>query len=242
MSWADFEKSLFGKASTSGSEKAGTQTPSRTLNIIPNAVVQIRKFSSRFAQRLGLTSGQQGLDGYVSDLLAAMALNRFNPEDYFPDEILACMTGGAGALALNFSRVALVNPVGSGVLAVVTRIAATSSGGASAFQVGTDAAQTATFAALTLSVAGAFRDGRVGNPSFTGGATRCFMHNGTAAAAFANGPLLVRQAPASAEAEWGNADDAIFILAPGQAVIVTPGVVNFAITAEFWWRERPLNS
>jgi hypothetical protein len=232
----DLEKALWGKASPSRAEETSGGTP-RTTTILPTTVVQIRKYAARFAARLGLTTGTQ-LDGYVADLLSAIALNRFNPEDYFPDELLFCQTLSPGAVALNFSRVALCNPLGSGVIAVVTRIAASLSAVAGPIQVGTDTA------VLTVTVRGAPRDGRVGTAVFVGaGNSQCFLHSdNNLAVAFANGPVLTRNAPAFAMAEWGNQDDAIFILAPGEDVVVTPQAVNTALTCEYWWRERPLQA
>lgn len=219
-----------------GTPAQGTGEP-RPVQIIAPGSVQQSRWTRRYQRLLGV-SASSPLDGYVSDLVPAFLLGVFNPEDRAPDEIFGFAPAGSGAGgAGNFSRGILVNPLASGVLAVVTKIIVSAgAGGAVNYQVGTEIYNAANQPSVTLR--GMSRDSRTPNWTGIGGAMRCFIHNdNNGATQFQNGPVLNRIVPANDSREWGTDSDPVVILQPGTGVVVTPSAANLACQLDIQWRE-----
>lgn len=100
------------------SANTGEATP---LRIIKPGDVGQAKYAQRMRRLLQLSAASP-LDGYLSDLIAVLAVNRFELEDYWPEDLLvhgACISsGGAGA------SVVVLNPAGSGLLLIIETVIA----------------------------------------------------------------------------------------------------------------------
>ena len=165
-------------------------------------------------------------------ILPIVPLAKFNPESYWPDEILAFNQGAATAGgAGNFSRVALYNPGNSQVLAIVTSIAATLIA-AGTVQIGINI-----LTPLAVTTNSFARDTRQGLT-----APKCYIHTDNGGTAqFDNGPFLNRSLGAQGTLEWtGGDDNPVAILAPGSGIVVTPSAAATQMIAEFRWRERSI--
>lgn len=186
-----------------------------------------RRFTDAFRFKTG-----QALARIAKIVTPTAALSKFNPESYWPEELLCFNQGNAAAGAAgNFSRVALYNPAGSGVLAIITSLAAFIAGGAAAtLQIGL-----ATTTVLSRTTTSQVRDLR-------GGTSLAYIHtdnNGTVQ--FDVGPWLTRTVGANGTAEWvGGDDNPIAILAPASGLIVVPSSAVIGLAAEWRWRERAI--
>jgi hypothetical protein len=81
------------------------------------------KWTSRYRRVLRLQAGL-GIQDYPATLLAAVMLNQFNPEDFFPDEQLFVAFGSAIQTAANVSLVEAFMPGGTNTLAIVESLTA----------------------------------------------------------------------------------------------------------------------
>lgn len=208
--------------------------PGGRLVVAPASQIQDNRWSRRFKRLLALAQAS-GFDGYVQELVATLVVNRFQPEDYWPDEQLFFGTavvaaGGAG----NFSRFCIVNPVKSGVLVVVSRIGGVPTAAAT-LVLGTNDDS------LSVTTRLSPRDGR--SPTWTTvGGSKSFLHTDNGAAVqFQNGPVQSKPSASATDfREWGSVDDPVAILAPGTSLILTTAAANIGVTGECDIRETPL--
>lgn len=187
---------------------------------------QIQRLARLFQKRLGIL-GHIPLT-LLEDVTPTIEL--WEPSDaenhFLRQESLMAARGGAGAVAGQFSRVALLNDERSGALVVLEQLQMSSANNAQMV--------------LTPGVAGATgnnppRDGRIVNPAIAGGSFRAaavqvIASTGVAALiTLANAPILV---PGSFERQW--------VIPPGQQLLVENLVANQACEVTFYWREVPL--
>lgn len=82
---------------------------------------QEQKYARRYARLLQLSRGTS-LSDYMGALFPSLPLAAFQPEDFFPDEMLAMANPLAPQLAANFSIIGLTNPLNSGILAITEEL------------------------------------------------------------------------------------------------------------------------
>jgi hypothetical protein len=205
----------------------------RQLQVINVTDIGNQKYSRRYRQALKVLLASP-VDGFVSDVLPILTMNAYGRELDYPEDVLGIITDNIGASAGNFSRVCLANPAGSGILAVVTYVAAFGLGASMTVNIGIDPA------AGTLTLVGEARDGRA-LPVVGFGGTKCYVHmDNNTVTPFTNGPFAAKPYVTGTQGavEWrGGEDDPLFILAPNSQLVVTTSAVNLGVGAEFWWRE-----
>lgn len=96
------------------------------VQVLDGRSIQEVKFTTRLRRFLRLLTGG-GVTGALGDLTPVLAVNRFGPEDYFPDEERYCaantiLVPGAG----NLAQYAILNPATSDKLVVVEDAGVTS--------------------------------------------------------------------------------------------------------------------
>lgn len=167
----------------------------------------------------------------LDDLKGLITLENDRPEWYLAgQDQLSGVINNSAAVAGNLSYNALVNPLGSGLIAIVT------------FMSFSFAAASATLKLVNSGVPAAapFLTGEAGsNQGFSrdlrgllAGVRGSFGSN--LVSPFGNG---IQQIFNQQQIE---PKDSIAILPPGSAIVVEHGVANTAINGWFWWRERPL--
>lgn len=213
----------------------------RSVDVISTSDVTEQRFSSRFLLLLGIVKGA-GFTKYLSWLFPALAINEFSLDDYQPDDMPywasnALAAGGAGT----FARIGLVNPPNSGVIAIVSYMAAFAG---AAMTIGVRQ-ETATDAAGLVLAGGPFnansRDSRVGGVGNRPGGNRVLVMNDNLQAVVGGVTVSQHLASATLLAEWGgNGERGIAVIGPGHSLILEAETAVQAMTAEFRWRERAI--
>jgi hypothetical protein len=177
---------------------------------------------------LGNTKGDTGVERFSETLDVIMNPWSMPEWQLYRGDFFAAMDGVQAAFAAEFSCVALINPAGSGILAVVESISSTN---ATASNLTLEVTSEAVIrAALTgLEIKGLFRDRRR-----TATSTILSVLVGTEATAVGGeveqiaGPLGVTVAFLSVP----------YVLPPGQGLIVRSTTLVQQCRANFAWRER----
>jgi len=180
---------------------------------------------------LGMKDGQEGVERLSESLVGVIDLWRHPEFAQLRGERLCGGMRTAGAVVAEFSGVALGNPAGSGMIAVVEACAArvATLGQITQLEIGIDATFLAT---LTTSGSGFVRDRR----GLTSTASRLLIRTGTDAAATL-GQLLETNSPTVAEVQIPWLMPPV-ILAPGDGLLMIHQTTNTALTGIFRWRER----
>lgn len=226
------EHSLWGKAS---SDAAGGGPESGATPMIGNTVVKETKWNTRWRRFLRATVNVV-TGGFGPIVVPSVVLNRFGDEDYFPEDKLFWNQEKLAALALNFNMLGIVNPVGSGVLAIVNIEAwrETTAGEIIAFD---NSPNTAALVPPALGGSGQPRDFRLGLASL-GGSARAFVVAGQSAGGLVS-IAVSRGASGAFISPWRVPT---FVLPPGTSVALQPDIVNEGFACGFAWREIVLPS
>lgn len=205
---------------------AGPAVPLGSAPTLPLSVIRDPRWERRLT-RLLQTKGSPTVADYAQVVLAALALNQFQPEDFFPDEQLAIGFGDATAGAGEQAMVNILNPAGSAVLGIVEDVT-----------IGISATDIALIAQTTVSQGGgsaaAFRDTRLGvPPTQVPKLTTGFAHN--------NAPVGIGSSVAFYRLTNSLVIPLAYILVPGQGLVVQTGTVGAKELSVVWrWREIPL--
>jgi len=191
-------------------------------------------FAAAFTRALGLTKGVEGLERAGETLTPIVDLWARPEWAYLRREWLLARTGTDGPVAGEFTGVALLNPVGSGVLATVES--------AAFWAVGQSAGslQRCTYAVALAALPnivgrGISRDSRAWGVGLSPG--RCLMYGGTEAGDV--GARLEQIVQPTATLGVGYFQAAIpYVLTPGEALVCQLGSLNLTGTVIFGWRER----
>lgn len=96
-------------------------SPVSPFPTLPLSAVRDQRWDNRLRRYLGSTLQPQVVD-YLQILHGVLALNQFNPEDYYPDELLYIGGTDPTAAGGQITQGMLRNPKGSGVLLVVEEL------------------------------------------------------------------------------------------------------------------------
>ena len=177
-----------------------------------------------------------GVEGFppapmvASELFPTLCLESDRPEWHFlsGSRLCAGTIDNAAAGAGIFSFGGVVNPAGSGVIAVVTRVQTTEGANPSQnHELGIGLSS----ALGTTTVSGFFRDGRWGatrNPT-------CLLSQHTSASGLLNVGARIQQVSGYTNNELA------YILTPGYSFGIRPVGANLLIRASFEWYERSVN-
>lgn len=206
-------------------QRVGSDAVAITLNDVGNL-----KFANRYRRKLAIAAAS-AVAKYLGVLFPAIVVGNFEPEDYFPDDLLASGRASQAQVGGAVTNLAIANPVNSQVLGIVELMVAARLNTAGAVNIRT--AATATIAAAlgaALATAG-FRDIRAG----VAGSPTLQLFAGTGAvvgATIGTDFSGVNVSPARI--------DRAYILPPGQGIDLQTDIVNEGLTAGFYWREVPL--
>lgn len=167
----------------------------------------------------------------AGELLAAIILENDRPENFAMVGTRLCQGGTASnGVAAQRSMVQLMNPVGSGVVGVVTAVVQLLNGAGKH-------GLSHTITALTTATFGFLTDTRLFN--FTGTTIRSTLQvRSLTAAALVTSTQIARCS--------GIVNDQVpyiispIILKPGTGILTAPDAVNTSNTTHFTWYERPL--
>lgn len=190
------------------------------------------KLSDALTRAVGASKGAPGIERFGETLTPVIDLWRITEPSWawLRREALVARFATAAAVAGEFSAVALVNPVGSGLIVQVER--AWAHGSIQTFAIGqfTAAGVTAT---LASGGPGVLRDRRNPAANFVGVIT---IFSGSDPGALTQ----TTEVHASASATERQDFDATCpcVIAPGHALVVQGQTVNLQVVAGFGWRER----
>lgn len=186
---------------------------------------------NRFLQKLLQMKGGPPAAQLAGDIQVNLNLFNGNENRYLEGWGQYGVSFTQAAVALNLNAFRLRNPVGSGVIAVVERLA---------YQQGptgeTDLSTgPATVDRATILTPGARADGRQSS-------------RGTLISSFTNGPGLITLAdiilryfrPSTQEGELILKDTDELVITPGQAIELIQTLANSSFFVTCWWRERVL--
>lgn len=181
---------------------------------------------------VGDRRGVGGLERYGETLQPIIDLWALPEFAAYRDEQLAAVRTFQAAVAAEFSAIALVNPAGSNLIAVLEGVTVSSSGGATAFlEIALDSAMSGTL--LVTAFPAASRDRRFKGAT---GTTRCFIRQGTDPALNTYGAQLEQIVSGASQLPFQIALPAI--LRPGDGAVVVLQNVNLTLTVCWAWRER----
>lgn len=182
---------------------------------------------------LGLTRGVEGLERVGETLTPTMDLWSQPEWAYLRKVRLLAYTAGITATVGEYSGLAIVNPTGSGIIAVVDAARIQMSGQVISYLAfATEAAIAATYA--LIGVPGLPRDLRWG--PYTTASGTVMAYQGSDAASWPN--QLEGAYPGPANGMTEHRCGLPFVLTPGWGLILQGGTVNTAIRAGFNWTER----
>jgi hypothetical protein len=213
-------------------------SPVAPFPVLLPAQVRSVRWDRRWRRLLG-TGVQPGLAEYPQILFAALALNLFGLDDYFPDDQTGwgSLSVGAGAGG-NSSAMGLVNPAGSGVLGIITYCSAFASAACN-IELANDSVAGATPGNFSTTP-GWTRDSRGG---WTVASTKILLGTvNTVGDLRQTNPLAKKPvANATTIAEWtGSTETGFAVISPGHLIYATPDILVTGVTAEWRWREVPI--
>lgn len=218
---------------------ASPGTPSgsggRRPSVLAPSDVRQGKYSKRYRRFLNLAQAA-GFDGYPAGLFAALAVNQFNPEDYYTDEPLfvgRTTIVAAGGPPAEFAWASLFNPSGSNRLVVVDKVWVTATA-ADFIDLLWDNVQTGFAAGVQT-----FRDTRFNGPRV--GAIGAGVVAGLNSPALPPGTVVGPWASAAIAVAGDKELDLSLIVAPGTNLLVGTRTAQAQVwTVTFWWRELVL--
>jgi hypothetical protein len=187
------------------------------------------KFANRYRRKLAIAVAS-AFSKYLGVPFPAIVIGNFEPEDYFPDDLLLYDSIAVGQVAAQTQQVMIFNPTGSGLLVVVeeTQVCRLNTAGLIEQHVIT-ALPGASAVAAALA-----RDMRLG--VVQGAASTVVVQSTTGAASVAPGTAL----GVSGASQSPLVIRAPFILLPGFGLLYQPSIVNEGIVGYWSWRQHQL--
>lgn len=191
--------------------------------------------SQALCRAVGDDVGTEGIERYGETLSPVIDLWHQPEWALLRGDYLVAAHLNAGPVAGEYSNVALVNPAGSGMLAVVEEVTVYCAN--ACLFILSRATEAVIAGTLAVQNPGYVRDSRSATPSFvaTGGPV---MYQGTDAAAPFAGQLWLTEESCAAASHARFGAGLPVILSPGHGLIVEAETLNIAIRANFTWRQR----